>query len=175
MPGESPIKPLRWYAYPLQPAAYLAFAAVVGYFATMPEYRYADPAQASIKVSLSHAADRVKPCVPLTPEQIAELAANMRRTETCERQRLPVILELAIDGATVLATEAPPSGLWGDGPSSVYERFAAPPGHHRVSVRLRDTARAEGWDYEKTGDVTLEAGRYFTITFKAETGGFSFR
>jgi len=164
-----------WFAWPLRLVSYAAFAALVGYFATMPAYHYADPAAASIKVSLSHASNRVKPCVPLTPEQIAELAANMRRTEACERQRLPLVLELDIDGATVLAVEAPPSGLWGDGPSSVYERFTAVPGDHRVSVRLRDTARSNGWDYEKTGNVTLVAGRYFTVTFKAETGGFSFR
>lgn len=162
-------------AWLLQLVAYAAFATIVGYFATMPEYRYADPADASIKVSLSHAADRVKPCVPLTAEQIAELAANMRRTESCERQRLPLVLEMDIDGTNVLTVQARPSGLWEDGPSSVYERFAAAPGAHRVSVRLRDTARTDGWDYEKTADVVLEAGRYFTVTFKAETGGFSFR
>jgi len=165
----------RWLGYPLQLLAYLAFAACIGYFATQPPYRYADPAAASVKVSLSHAADRVMPCVQLTQEQIAELAANMRRTETCERQRLPLILEMDVDGEPVLRLEALPSGLWGDGPSSVYERFTVAPGMRHVAVRLRDTARAEGWDYERTGDVMLEAGRYFSVTFKAETGGFKFR
>jgi hypothetical protein len=159
----------------LQFAAYVAIAALLGYFATMPPYRYADPAQASLKLSLSHAADRVEPCRQLTQEEIAEFAENMRRTEACERERLPLMLELDIDGATVLSLTARPSGLWRDGPASIYERLDVPPGPHRLSVRLRDTARTSGWDYEKTDTVDLEPGRYFTITFKPETGGFSFR
>ena len=160
---------------PLQVIAYAAFAIATGYFATMPAYRYADPQAATVKVSLSHAADRTAACVQLTQEEIAALAANMRRTETCERQRLPLLLELDVDGEAVLVLEAQPSGIWGDGPSSVYERFELEPGTHRITARLRDTARAEGWDYTLTDEVVLESGRYFTVTFKAETGGFHFR
>ena len=159
----------------LQVLTYAALAALLGYFATLPPYQYADGRQASVKVSLSHAAQRIKPCKQLTPEEIAALAANMRRTEACERERLPLILELDIDGETVLALTAEPSGLWNDGPSSIYERFEIAPGEHVVAARLRDTARTEGWDYSKTATVDLEPGRYFTITFKRETGGFNFR
>ena len=154
---------------------YAAFAFVVGWFATMPPYQYADPGMASVKVSLSHAADRVEPCVELTPEEIAELAMNMRRTEACERERLPLYVELDVDGETIFSIVAEPAGLWNDGPSSVYERLDLTPGPHRVTARLRDTARADGWDYTDTVDVVLEPGRYFTVTFKAETGGFNFR
>jgi len=161
--------------YGAQAVAYIVFALLLAYFATMPPYRYAEPAMASVKVSLSHAAARVKPCVQLTPEQIAEFAANMRRTESCERERLPLELELDIDGKSVLRLTAAPTGLWNDGPASVYERFDVAPGPHRVTARIRDTARTEGWDYERSDTVTLEAGRYFTVTFKADNGGFSFR
>lgn len=161
--------------YFLQALLYLALAWFVGYFATAPAFQYADPDRASIKLSLSHAANLVKPCVQLTPEQIAEFAANMRRTEACERERLPLVIELDVDGEAVINLTAAPSGLWNDGPASVYERFDVAPGPHTISVRLRDTARTEGWDYEKTGDVVLEPGRYFTVTFKQATGGFNFR
>ena len=160
---------------PLQIVAYAALAATLGYFATQPAYRYADAGQASIKVSLSHATERVMPCKQLTQEEIAELAMNMRRTETCERERLPLVLELDIDGATVVSITAEPSGLWNDGPASIYERFEVAPGEHVVAARLRDTARTEGWDYATTETVKLQPGRYFTITFKPETGGFEFR
>ena len=163
------------FRLPLQFLAYAAMAAVLGYFATLPPYQYGDPGVATIKLSLSHATDRVAPCVQLTQEEIAELAANMRRTETCERERLPLIIELDLDGENVVSLTAAPSGLWNDGPASIYERFDVPPGQHTVAVRLRDTARSEGWDYEKAETVELAAGRYFTVTFKAETGGFNFR
>ena len=159
----------------LQVLAYTAMAVLLGYFATEPPYRYGDAEQASVKLSLSHAADRVVPCVQLTQEEIAELAANMRRTEACERERLPVIVELDIDGETVVSITAMPSGLWNDGPASVYERFEVAPGEHVIAARLRDTARTEGWDYTSTETVELDPGRYFTITFRPETGGFNFR
>lgn len=159
----------------LQITLYAAFAAGLAWFATNPPYRYADPEMASVKVSLSHAADRIAPCIQLTPEQIAELAMNMKQTEACERERLPLFVEIDIDGETVFSLEAEPTGLWNDGPSSVYERFAIQPGPHRVTARLRDTSRTDGWDYTHSADVVLEKGRYFTVTFKAETGGFNFR
>jgi len=161
--------------YLLQVLLYLSLAWVIGRFAAAPTYQYADVDRASIKLSLSHAANLVKPCVPLTTEEIAELAANMRRTEACERERLPLIIELDVDGEPVISLTAAPSGVWNDGPASIYERFEVDPGPHTISVRLRDTARTEGWDYEKTGDVVLEPGRYFTVTFKQATGGFNFR
>lgn len=159
----------------LQAIAYAAFAVVVGYLSAAPAYDYAEPGNASIKLSLSHAANRVRPCVRLTPQQIAELAPNMRRSETCERRRLPLTVELEIDGEIVANIEAPPSGLWNDGPASIYERFEVEPGTHAITARLRDSKRSGDWDYTHTEDATLVAGRYFTITFRAETGGFSFR
>lgn len=162
----------RWT---IQLVAYLAFAVLVGYLSASPAYDYAPADMATIKLSLSHATERVKPCIQLTPEQIAELAANMRRVEQCERERLPMIVELEIDGALVAQIEAPPSGLWGDGPASVYERIEVRPGEHTVVARMRDSNRDEGWDYIGSRQVKLEPGRYFTITFQAATGGFTFR
>lgn len=155
--------------------AYAAFAAITGYLSASPAYDYADAGNATVKLSLSHAADRVKPCVRLTPEEIAALAPNMRRPEKCERARLPLTVELQIDGETVTRIVAAPSGLWDDGPASIYARFEVAPGSHRVVARLRDSNRNDGWDYVHAEKVNLSAGRYFTITFRAEAGGFSFR
>jgi hypothetical protein len=159
----------------LQVIAYAAFAIAVGYLSFWPRYQYASPELANVKLSLSHATERVVPCVKLTPQQVAELAPNMRRTHSCERQRLPLILQLSVDGEITFEHEALPSGLWEDGPASIYERFDLAPGMHTIAVQLRDTAREDGWDYTHSEDVTLVAGRYMTITFKAENGGFAFR
>lgn len=161
--------------YLLQISAYAAFAIAVGYLSFWPRYQYASPELANVKLSLSHATERVVPCVKLTPQEVAELPPNMRRTQSCERQRLPLVLQLDVDGRIAYELEATPSGLWGDGPASIYERFDLEPGPHSITVRIRDTARPDGWDYTETEDVFLEAGRYLTITFKAENGGFNFR
>ena len=161
--------------YLIQLFLYAGFALAIGWLSILPPYRYASPDTASIKLSLSHATERVEPCVMLTPQQIAELAPNMRRVEQCGRARLPLHVEIDIDGETVVAIRAQPSGLWNDGPASVYERFDVPAGKHRITARLRDTARPDGWDYTHSQDVTLEPGRYFTVTFRAQTGGFRYR
>ena len=57
----------------VQVLLYAAFAAGVGYFSIAPGYRYADPGLATIKLSLSHAADRVEECVKLTPQEIRNI------------------------------------------------------------------------------------------------------
>lgn len=159
----------------VQVLLYGAFAACVGYFSIAPSYRYADAGLAAIKLSLSHAAKRVEECVRLTPEEINQRARQGQPINECERERLPLTVEILFDGAPLLLVTAAPSGLWNDGPASVYERLDVEPGPHTITARLRDTARQDGWDYEYTESVHLPPGRYFTITFHAETGGFAFR
>ena len=159
----------------LQAILYATFAVVTAYLSVYPTYRYADADNAQLKLSLSHAAKRVKPCVKLTAEQLADLAANMRQPEKCERERLPVTVELDVDGELRFRVVATPSGLWNDGPSSIYERFEIDPGDYTITARLRDSSRLDGWDYVRSERVSLVPGRYFTITFRAETGGFNFR
>lgn len=159
----------------VQVLLYGVFAAFVGYLSVAPGYQYADPELAVIKLSLSHAADRVEECVRLTPQEINERAIRGEPINECARERLPLAVELDIDGTTVLSLAAVPSGLWNDGPASVYERLAIDAGSHTITARLRDSARETGWDYEYSEEVSLAPGRYFTITFRAENGGFAFR
>lgn len=159
----------------VQVLLYAAFAVFIGYFSVAPPYRYADPDLASIKLSLSHAADRVNECVRFTPDEINARAQRGESLNECERERLPLSVEIDIDGETVLSVTAAPSGLWNDGPASVYERFDVAAGPYTITARLRDSARDDGWDYEHTETVELRPGRYFTIRFRAESGGFAFR
>lgn len=154
---------------------YVVLAVFIGYFSIAPRYQYADPGLASIKLSLSHAAKRVKECVTLTPDEINARARSGESLNECERERLPLTVEIEIDGETVLRVSAAPSGLWNDGPASVYERLNVAAGRHTITARLRDSARDNGWDYEYTETVELRPGRYFTVGFRAETGGFAFR
>ena len=154
---------------------YAFFAIAIGYFSASPSFQYAPDDAAVIKLSLSHATARVAPCVLLTAEQVAALAPNMRRTESCERERVPLLIELDVDGKRVLSRQALPAGLWGDGPASIYEKITLPAGKYRVNVRLRDTAVNDVWDYTHAEDIELVAGHYLTISFKAESGGFRVR
>ena len=76
------------------------------------------------------------------------------------------------DGAVAVL---PPTGFAGSGPSRAYQRFAVPPGRHELTARLRDTDRAEGFDYERMAVVELAPAQSLAIDFRAEMGGFIFR
>lgn len=155
-----------------QAALYAAFMAFIGYFATLPAYTYVDPGAAMITLSFGHAGERQSACRRLTPEEIAELPPNMRRPMDCPRGRVSLLVELDIDGERVYSAWLPPSGLAGDGASTAYERFVVAPGRHRITARLRDSRREQGFDHELDEGVELAAGQHLVIDFRANTGGF---
>lgn len=149
--------------------AIIAAAAVLS---AWPSVRTLPPDTAMITVSLSHGGARN--CRPLTDEELAKLPPNMRRKEICDRRRLPVYLELDIDGETVLARSLPPGGIAGDGASRILERFTVHAGEHRIAVRLRDSARATGFDHDARWTVSIAPERSHAIDFRSEAGGFVF-
>jgi ferredoxin/coenzyme F420-reducing hydrogenase delta subunit len=169
---------LHQLAVPLQYAGQLlvlgALAAFIGWFATRPAYAYLQPDQALLKLSFSHAARSLKECRHYSPQELAKMPVERRRATTCERGRWPVYVELDLDGQRVYAGTHQPAGLWDDGPSTVYERFRVPAGTHRLAVRLRDSGRAEGFDYASNASVTLRPGQNFVIDFRGVEGGFQF-
>jgi hypothetical protein len=69
----------------------------------------------------------------------------------------------------------PPTGIAGDGPSRVYQRFVLPTGQYDVAARMRDTPRPEGFDHERKGRIALGTDQMFVIDFRSESGGFVFR
>ena len=158
-----------------QAAIYLLFAVVIGYFADRPNYRHFHEDQAQIKLSFSHGAAPRVPCKKLTREEMNKLPPNMRRATSCERERLPVEVEIDLNGEPLYRASVPPSGIAKDGPSRVYERFAVPAGRHELATRLRDTDRAEGFDYKRKIEIDLMPGQSLALDFRAETGGFLVR
>ena len=151
---------------------YVAIAALIGYFANAPSYSRVPPDHALIKLSFTHGGVHKGECRRRTAEELAKLAPNMRKPMDCPRERLPVTVELDLDGKMVYAGVLPPTGLSGDGPSRTYQRFVVPPGPHRLIGRLRDTVRAEGFDYVMEREVDLAPGQSLSIDFDAVTGGF---
>jgi len=164
-----PVRPLQIAG---QVVLYAGFAAFIGYFASNPAYTRMDPNDAAITLSFGHAGETKSPCRRLTPEEIAALPANMRRPTDCPRERVSLLVELLIDGEQVYREFRKPSGLAGDGASTVYERFTVSPGRHRLVARLRDSRREEGFDYELDERVELASGEHLVIDFRADTGGF---
>jgi hypothetical protein len=151
---------------------YAGIALLIGYFASAPTYVHFPPDQAQIKLTLAHGAERRVECRRLSSEELQELAPNMRKAVDCPRERLPVWIEVALDGQLLYEASVPPTGLSGDGPSRIYQRFTVTPGRHRLQLRLRDTARTAGYDYELDQQIELQPRQNLAIDFRAESGGF---
>ncbi len=160
--------------YLAQAVLYAAFVAVIGCFSTSPTYVHVAPGEALIKLSFSHAGARKEPCHERSPEELAKLAPNMRAPTLCPRERVPVTVEVALDGDPLFRVSAAPSGLAKDGASTVYRRVEVPAGTHRISARLSDIP---GGQFNHSGEATIDLapGRVLVIDFDAGKGGFLFR
>lgn len=147
---------------------------LVAYLSTQPVLRLLNPGEAVITLSFSHAAQHREECALQTPADLAKLEPNMRRVSKCPRERWPVVIELDLNGQRLVESTLPPAGLWGDGPASIYRRLTIPSGEQTVTVRLRDTGRADGFDYESSRQVGLRPNQNIVIDFEAGSG-FLFR
>lgn len=170
------IVPLR---YAGQAVVYAAFAALLGYFSNAPAYERVPSGSALIKLAFAHGAERKGDCRRLTHEELMELAPNMRKPVVCPRERVPVTVELTVDGEVLYEAVLPPTGLSGDGPSRAYQRFTIPAGAHTIGVRLNDTGENAGnagaFDYVTERDVVLAPSEILAIDFQAKSGGFIFQ
>jgi hypothetical protein len=146
--------------------AFTLFAIGLGYFSNSPTYTHHDPEMALIKLSFSHASHHKEECRRLSPEEIAALAPNMRRPMDCPRERVPVRVELIVDGNMLLSKSYTPTGLAHDGAASAYEKIPVTPGQHKLTVRLRDSNREEGFDYEDGININLVPRQQFVIDFR---------
>lgn len=164
----------KFVQWSMQGVAYAVFMAVIGYFSVLPAYEYRDPFKAVIKMAFNHAGERKEECRRLTPAEIQQLAPNMRRQTQCGRERLPVLVELYLDDYLLFRGSEAPSGLWKDGVSTVYESFTVTPGSYLLTARLRDSYRTDSFDFEYSERVKLHARQNFVVSFRPESGGFSF-
>lgn len=151
---------------------YAGMALWLGHFANRPVYTHLDPDLALIKLSVIHSAHRKGECRRRTKEELEALNPNMRKPYDCPRERLPIHLELLLDGESLYDEILQPAGLSKGSQTRAYSRMSAAPGEHELTVRMVDSARTEGYDYITTAKIRLEAGQIFVVDFRAETGGF---
>lgn len=156
-----------------QAVLYGMFAAVIVVFSDWPAYDHLPGGHALIKLSFIHHAQRLHECEEVSAEELAKLPPTMRAPMRCPRERSPVTVEVDIDGNLAHRETALPSGLSGDGAASVYRRLTVPAGAHRLAVRLRDSARTEGFDFELSEIVNLGPAEILVIDFDAEEGGIT--
>lgn len=165
----------RVIRYGGQIVVYAALAAILGYLSIRPAYQHFSPDDAVITLSFAHGAARKGGCRRLTPAEIAELPPNMRKPLDCPRERLPVVIELDLNGEPLFQDSLSPTGLAGDGPSRIHRDFKVIAGRYEITARLRDSARESGYDYVGSEIVELGPRRRLVVDFRADVGGFVFK
>ncbi len=157
-------------------AAFFALAALItGYLSNQPAYRHFPADKSQIKLSFSHGAERVEACRRLTPEEIADLPKSERRPNTCARERVPLRIQMSLNGRVLYDREAAPSGLSADGPARVYKEFAVEPGRHVLELRLRENREMTGFDHRARFELDLDPRRNIAVDFRPDAGGFILR
>ena len=164
-----------FFKYTGQFVFFLLVAAFIGYFSNQPVYQQTPDGMSQIKLSFAHGAARKVDCRKLSSKEIAQLPANERRPNTCARERVPVHVQLVLDGELLYDAQLQATGLSRDGPARTYQKLIVPAGPHTIIARLRDTRRDTGFDYEAERQVMLKPFQNLAIDFKADTGGFQFR
>ena len=152
-----------------------ALFAGVAWLSDRPVYRTLPEGSAMMLLAFVPGAARKGECRRLSPEDIDRLAPNVGRGQDGPRVRRSLYVELDIDGRRVYSADLKPTGIAGDGPSRVYQRFVMPAGKYDVAVRMRDTARADGFDHERRGTVDFAPSQMFVIDYRPENGEFIFR
>ncbi|MCF8199746.1 MAG: hypothetical protein K9J42_13335 [Sulfuritalea sp.] len=152
---------------------YGAFAAFIGYFATSPTYQQIPDDVALIKLSMSHLGGRE--CRKRTPEELAALPPNMRAPMLCPRGRSDIKLVLELDGKPMFETMMHPTGLSGDGISTVYKRFEVKAGTYQLSAKMNDNLINPGFNHVKEAKVTLKPAQVLVIDFNPDKGGLFFQ
>jgi hypothetical protein len=154
-------------------AVFAVVFAGVAVLSNRPHHRSLPDGVGVLTLSFNHGADRKAACRKATPEELAALPPNMRRPEICPRKRPTIGIELDIDGNRVFEADVPPSGIAGDGPSRVHQRFVFPAGRYEVAIRMRDRPDGE-FAWQATHTVEIGSADHRVIDFRADAGGFVF-
>lgn len=160
----------RWRQLLLGLAVTLPLAFGVAVLSGAPDWQSTPANSGVLRLSFTHSGAR--DCRDRTEAELAALAKNMRARQICARRRAPVLVEMDVDGASILARELRPSGLAGSGPSRIYDSLPLPAGHHRVDIRMQDDPAAPGFTNSARFDLFLAAGQSIAIDFDPLQGGF---
>ncbi len=154
---------------------YALFALPIYLWSADPAYRLTNDGEAQIKLSLSKPGDHKTLCVKMSREELRKLPPQKRGKQKCGRERWPVYIEFYMDGELLYAKSIKPSGVASDGPSLFYQKFQVPAGTHKISVRMRETGREEGFDSQIEETVNLKATQVLAVDYHTEESRFILR
>lgn len=160
-------KPIR---YVLQAINYSVFMGMIWYFATSPAVRLIDDDEAKITIAFAHAGQLRAPCRRLSQEELNELPPNMRKLDDCPRERSPVTIEALLDGEPLYQVILQPPGLFGDGGVDVFYSGKIPAGDHRLSLKMNDSVRIEGFNHSFERQISVDPAQILLVGFDSMHG-----
>jgi hypothetical protein len=160
-------KPLRWL---LQACNYTLFMAVVWYFSSAPAVRLIAEDEARLTIAFAHAGQLREPCRRLSQEELNELAPNMRKLEDCPRERSPVTIVAELDGKLFYSATLEPPGLYSDGGVDVLYSVKIPAGAHRLSLKMNDSVRIDGFNHVFDGNIEIAYAQILLVGFDNKSG-----
>ena len=119
--------------------------------------------------------ERVERCRRLGAEELAKLPTHMRRTEACERQLRPYVLDVTIDGAPVAHDTLRAAGAESDRPLYVFRRIAVAPGRHAAHVVFAPVGPSELAPLMLDAAITVSPRHVVLITLDADRGVLAMR
>jgi len=149
-----------------QALLYGLFFLPIVYFTHLPTHRHLAQDLAVLKIAVRHAGQIIGECTPLGGAEYDKLAPNMKRPETCPRERHPLQVELILDGDTLYRDTVPASGLHSDGVCSMYQRFAIPAGAHHLTLLMNDDEASQGYNWRLEQDIELQPAQVMVASFK---------
>ncbi|MCH9696040.1 MAG: hypothetical protein K0U72_16110 [Gammaproteobacteria bacterium] len=152
--------------------AYLVFVAIVGLLSAWPDYKLLNDDRAIISIVFSHAGQRMGDCRMLTQEELNKLPPNMRKPNDCPRERYPIEVKLLSGDSLLYSAVLPPSGIWSDGKSSVYQRIEVEARRHELHMTMVDSERTSGYDYVLERTLDVQPGQNLVIQFNEERKSF---
>lgn len=156
--------------YLLQVFNYTVFMALIWYFATSPSVQLIEDDEAMITVAFAHAGKTREECRRLSQEELMKLPPNMRKPEDCPRERSPIIIEAMLDGKKVFSETRLPPGIFNDGSVNIYYNSKVPTGKHRFEIKMEDSVRNQGFDYQLIQDIDLDPAQILLVEFEPLKG-----
>ena len=160
-------KPLRFL---LQAINYSVFMGLIWYFASSPSVRLIADDEARITIAFAHAGELREPCRMLSQEELNQLAPNMRKIDDCPRERSPVTFEAMLDGESFYSESLKPTGLYEDGGVDVFYSAKVPAGTHRLSLKMNDSVRVEGFNHSFERQVSIDPAQILLVGFDSRQG-----
>ena len=160
-------KPVRFL---LQTINYGVFMAFIGYFATAPSVRLIADDEAMITIAFAHAGELREPCRMLSQQELNQLAPNMRKIDDCPRERSPVTFEALLDGKPFFSTSLQAPGIFEDGGVDVFHSAKIRAGMHRLSLKMNDSVRVEGFNHSLVQEVSVDPAPILLVGFDKGLG-----